>query len=95
MTTVFCNQIGMVVWRCKRGIQVNFDHPKSITLQKSDPSNECRIEGEKFVIHNYHWSVEMLQDQYDNRDNLERLYSIVWHAGSMKSFLDELSNLKI
>ena len=32
---------------------------------------ECRIEGEKFVISSYRWSVQMLQEQYDNRDNLE------------------------
>ena len=38
---------------------------------------KCRIEGEKFVIHTYRWSVEMLQARYDNRDNLERLYFIV------------------
>jgi hypothetical protein len=31
---------------------------------------ECRIEGEKFVISSYRWSVQMLQEQYDNRDNL-------------------------
>ncbi len=45
---------------------------------------ECRIEGEKFVIHSYRWSVQMLQVQYDNRDSLERLYFIVWHAGKMQ-----------
>ncbi|MEP6577008.1 MAG: hypothetical protein ABJB85_11325 [Nitrososphaerota archaeon] len=45
---------------------------------------ECRIEGEKFVISSYRWSVEMLQLQYDNRDNLERLYFIVWHAGNVQ-----------
>ncbi len=45
---------------------------------------ECRIEGEKFVIHSYRLSVEMLQVPYDNRDNLERLYFIVWHAGKMQ-----------
>ena len=26
---------------------------------------ECRIEGEKFVISSYLWSVQMLQEQYD------------------------------
>ena len=45
---------------------------------------ECRIEGEKFVIHSYRWSVEMLQVEYDNRDNLERLCFIVWDAGKMQ-----------
>ena len=45
---------------------------------------ECRIEGEKFVIHSHQWSVEMLQVQYDNRDNLERLYFIVWDASKMQ-----------
>jgi hypothetical protein len=39
---------------------------------------ECRIEGEKFVISCYRWSVQMLQEQYDNRDNLERLEFLVW-----------------
>ena len=42
---------------------------------------ECRIEGEKFVISNNRWSVHMLQEQYDNRDNLERLQYLVWDAG--------------
>jgi hypothetical protein len=41
----------------------------------------CRIEGEKFVISSYRWSVQMLQEQYDNRDNLERLQYLVWDAG--------------
>ena len=41
---------------------------------------ECRIEGEKFVISSYRWSVQMLQEQYDNRDNLERLQFIVSDA---------------
>ena len=41
---------------------------------------ECRIEGEKFVISSYRCSVQMLQEQYDNRDNLERLQFIVWDA---------------
>ena len=45
---------------------------------------ECRIEGEKFVIHSYRWSVHALQVQYDNRDNLERIYFIVWDAGKMQ-----------
>ena len=42
---------------------------------------ECRIEGEKFVISSYRWSVQMLQETYDNRDNLERLQFLVWDAG--------------
>ena len=46
---------------------------------------ECRIEGEKFVISSYRWSVQMLQEQYDNRDNLERLQFIVWDAGKVQS----------
>ena len=33
---------------------------------------ESRIEGEKFVISSYHCLVPMLQETYDNRDNLER-----------------------
>jgi hypothetical protein len=42
---------------------------------------ECRIEGEKFVISSYRWSVPMLQESYDNRDNLERLQFLIWHEG--------------
>ena len=42
---------------------------------------ECRIEGEKFVISSYRWSVPMLQEAYDNRDNLEMLQFLVWHEG--------------
>ena len=45
---------------------------------------DCRIEGEKFVISSYRWSVQMLQDQYDNRDNLERLQFLVWDAGKVQ-----------
>ena len=45
---------------------------------------ECRIEGEKFVISSYHWSVQMLQEQYDNRDNLERLQFLVWDEGNVQ-----------
>ena len=42
---------------------------------------ESRIEGEKFVISSYRWSVPMLQETYDNRDNLEMLQFLVWHEG--------------
>ena len=45
---------------------------------------ECRIEGEKFVISSYRWSVQMLQVQYDNRDNFERLQFLVWDAGKVQ-----------
>jgi hypothetical protein len=45
---------------------------------------ECRIEGEKFVIKSYRWSVPMLQETYDNRDNLERLQFLVWHEGKLQ-----------
>jgi hypothetical protein len=45
---------------------------------------ECRIEGDKFVISSYRWSVPMLQEQYDNRDNLERLQFLVWDAGKVQ-----------
>jgi hypothetical protein len=44
----------------------------------------CRIEGEKFVISAYRWSVQMLQEQYDNRDNLERLQFLVWDTGKVQ-----------
>ena len=45
---------------------------------------ESRIEGEKFVISSYRSSVQMLQEQYDNRDNLERLQFLVWHEGKVQ-----------
>ena len=45
---------------------------------------ECRIEGEKFVISSYRWSVPMLQETYDNRDNLERLQFLVWSEGKVQ-----------
>ena len=45
---------------------------------------ECRIEGEKFVIASYRWSVQMLQIQYDNRDNLERVQFLVWEAAKVQ-----------
>jgi hypothetical protein len=45
---------------------------------------ERRIEGEKFVISSYRWSVQMLQEQYDNRDNLERLQFLVWDEGKVQ-----------
>ena len=45
---------------------------------------ECRIEGDKFVISSYRWSVQMLQEQYDNRDNLERHQFLVWDEGKVQ-----------
>ena len=48
----------------------------------------CRIEGEKFVISSYRWSVPMLQETYDNRDNLERLQYLVWDAGGKAQWED-------
>lgn len=45
---------------------------------------ECRIEGEKFVISSYRWSVPMLQETYDNRDNLERVQFLVWDEGKVQ-----------
>src|SRR6476620_98202 len=45
---------------------------------------ECRIEGEKFVISSYRRSVQMLQEQYDNRDNLERLQFLIWDEGNVQ-----------
>ena len=45
---------------------------------------ECRIEGEKFVISSYRWSIPMLQETDDNRDNLERLQFLVWDAGKVQ-----------
>ena len=48
----------------------------------------CRIEGQKFVISSYRWSVSMLQETYDNRDNLERLQYLVWDAGRKAQWED-------
>jgi hypothetical protein len=45
---------------------------------------ESRIEGEKFVISSYRWSVPILQETYDNRDNLERLQFLVWDEGKVQ-----------
>lgn len=45
---------------------------------------ESRIEGEKIVLSSCHWSVEMNQVHYDNRDNLERIQFIVLDAGKVK-----------
>jgi hypothetical protein len=45
---------------------------------------ESRIEGEKFVISSFRWSVPMLQETYDNRDNLEMLKFLVWHEGVLQ-----------
>ena len=41
---------------------------------------ECRIEGEKFVVSPYRWSVQMLRN-FDNGDNLEMFQFLVWHEG--------------
>jgi hypothetical protein len=49
---------------------------------------ECRIEGEKYVISSYRWSVPMLQETYDNRDDLERLHYLVWDAGGKVQWED-------
>ena len=49
---------------------------------------ECRIEGEKFVTSWSRWSVPMLQETYDNRDNLERLQFLVWDAGGKPQWED-------
>ena len=48
----------------------------------------CRIESEKFVISSYHWSVPMLQETYDNRDNLERLQYLIGDAGGKVQWED-------
>ena len=45
---------------------------------------ESRIESEKFVISSYRSSVQMLQEQYDIRDNLERLQFLVWDEGKVQ-----------
>jgi hypothetical protein len=57
------------------------DRYRNITVEELFYLIACRIEGEKFVISSYRWSVPMLQETYDNRDNLERLQYLVWDAG--------------
>jgi hypothetical protein len=44
---------------------------------------ECRIQGEKFVVSSYRWSVPMLQETYDNRDNLEMLQFLVYELNAI------------
>jgi len=67
-------------------MQNKIDHANRILRLMDRYPNmiECRIEGEKFVISSYRWSVQMLQEQYDNRDNLERLQYLVWDAGKVQ-----------
>jgi hypothetical protein len=55
-------------------------HP-NMTVEELFYLIACRIEGDKFVISSFRWSVPMLQETYDNRDNLERLQFHVWHEG--------------
>jgi hypothetical protein len=57
------------------------DRYPNITVEELFYLIACRIEGEKFVISSYRWSVPMLQETYDNRDNLEMLQFLVWHEG--------------
>jgi hypothetical protein len=60
------------------------DRYPSMTVKELLYLIECRIEGDKFVISSYRWSVPMLQEQYDNRDNLEMLQFLVWDAGQVQ-----------
>jgi hypothetical protein len=62
-------------------------YPK-ITVEELFYWIACRIEGEQFVVKSYRWSVPMLQETYDNRDNLERLQYIVWDAGGKAQWDD-------
>jgi hypothetical protein len=62
-------------------------YPK-ITVEELFYWIACRIEGEKFVVSSYRWSVPMLQETYDNRDNLERLQYLVWDAGGKVQWED-------
>jgi hypothetical protein len=57
------------------------DRYQNMTVKELLYLIECRIEGEKFVISSYRWSVQMLQETYNNRDNLEMLQFLVWHEG--------------
>jgi hypothetical protein len=57
------------------------DRYQNMTVKELLYLIECRIEGEKFVISSYRPSVPVLQEIYNNRDNLERLHFLVWHEG--------------
>jgi hypothetical protein len=48
---------------------------------------ECRIEGEKILPCSYHWSIEMDQGHYDNRDNLEFNLSFKHYARTVNQEL--------
>ena len=64
------------------------DHYPNVTIEELFYLIACRIEGEKFVVSSYRWSVPMLQETYDNRDNLERLQYLVWDAGGKVQWED-------
>jgi hypothetical protein len=57
------------------------DRYPEMTVKELLFSIESRIEGEKFVVSSYRWSVQMLQETYNNRDNLEMLQFLIWHEG--------------
>jgi hypothetical protein len=69
-------------------ILVVMDKYPKITVEELFYWIACRIEGEKFVVKSYRWSVPMLQETYDNRDNLERLQYLVWDAGGKAQWDD-------
>ena len=52
------------------------DRYPNMTVEELFYCIACRIEGEKFVVSSYRWSVPMLQETYDNRDNLEWFQSL-------------------
>ena len=64
------------------------DRYPNITVEELFYLIACRIEGEKFVVSSYRWSVPMLQETYDNRDNLEMLQYLVWDAGGKVQWED-------
>jgi hypothetical protein len=64
------------------------DRYPNMTVEELFYLIECRIEGEKFVVSSYRWSVPMLQETYDNQDNLERLQYLVWDAGGKVQWED-------
>jgi hypothetical protein len=59
------------------------DRYPNITVEELFYWIACRIEGES-----YPWSVPMLQETYDNRDNLEMLQYLVWDAGGKAQWED-------
>ena len=60
------------------------DRYPNVTVEELFYWIACRIEGEKFVISSYRWSVANAKEQYDNRDNFEHSRYMVTNRGQVK-----------